>query len=277
MFTNDLDSWAAFKDMIAQIVSDTETKKKLPNFGHISCPLYRGHASSSWGLESTLERSGFRNMAVNRYYDAARSASRYLENFEGHRFQLTPRTELTFDGMNTSMPDYEFLAFLRHHGFPSPLLDWSQSPYVAAFFAFSNPAGDSERVAIFVYQEYYGCAKAWDSQKGTIRTNGPWAAIHERHILQQSWYSYAVKELVTDGKNGPEITPIFCPHEEVFTVSSSLQGRRQDVLAKFTIPRSERRTALRELFQMNITPYSLFRSTDALVSTVGLKIFDDIG
>jgi hypothetical protein len=35
-------------------------------------------------------------------------------------------------------PGYEYMAYLRHHGFPSPLLDWTRSPYIAAYFAFSN-------------------------------------------------------------------------------------------------------------------------------------------
>jgi len=48
-------------------------------------------------------------------------------------------------------PAYSYLAHLRHNGFPSPLLDWTQSPYVAAYFAFARPQG--EQVALYVYCE----------------------------------------------------------------------------------------------------------------------------
>lgn len=41
-------------------------------------------------------------------------------------------------GSTSCSSSYGFMTRLRHHGFPSPLLDWPQSPYIAAFFAFNK-------------------------------------------------------------------------------------------------------------------------------------------
>jgi hypothetical protein len=45
-----------------------------------------------------------------------------------------------------------YFARLRHCAFPSPLLDWSKSPYVAAYFAFARAKHDGD-VASFAYRE----------------------------------------------------------------------------------------------------------------------------
>ncbi len=58
-----------------------------------------------------------------------------------------------------SLSDIELLCFARHLGFPSPLLDWTYSYYVAAFFAFRDVNSynvPSNKVAIYAYQESTG-------------------------------------------------------------------------------------------------------------------------
>lgn len=130
--------------------------------------IFRGQANSEWRLETTLERSGHSTMSVADYYElAVRRVGQSISTFSSmqappfnddlwKKLSAPARYEGSIFFDQTVFPGgkhFEYAAHLRHHGFPSPLLDWSLSPYVAAFFAFRDADLNRkiEKRSIFAY------------------------------------------------------------------------------------------------------------------------------
>jgi len=233
--------------------------------------LYRGQANDSWSLRTTLERFSQNKWTIISYMKVAHACLPQLESYLGRAWQIPKYwPEVKDEAIHriqhkaSPIPHYEYWVYLRHNGFPSPLLDWSQSPYIASFFAFDEHC-QSDRVAIYAYIEKTDGTKWSAHSKPRIEVQGPYVRTDKRHFLQQAWYTVAYNY----GKDDHE----FVPHERVF--EDREEG--QDILLKLTIPRTERIVALTALNAYNITRYSLFQTEESLVKTLAFCEIEEKG
>lgn len=264
--TVDIDSWTEF----AQAVDDI--RKNITNPNLASEILFRGQSNSQYPLKTTLERTTSNPYTVSSYIQKADSAINEIESLTGKQWnlpsfkQIRSDIEKTQDVIRPNIPEYcySYLVYLRHHGFPSPLLDWTRSPYIAAFFAFESQ-NNSDRCAVYSFIEAPNGMKAKADNRPNITSIGKYITTHIRHYSQKASYTIATE---WDEK---ENLHRFCPHESIVPQPFI----PQDLLFKITIPRSERVKALKQLDdEYNINAYTLFQSEDSLVKTLGLRAFE---
>ncbi len=238
--------------------------------------LFRGQADSNWRLETTLERSGRSTMPVADYYDlivrgigpavstfSSMQAPSFNENLWGELSDFERLSD--YAGLKGSIFDQavfpggdhlEYVAYLRHHGFPSPLLDWSKSPYVAAFFAFREAAPKIEERSIFVYCDTPEGVRGGTIGEPMIQLPVGHTRTPRRHFFQQSVYT--VCESARNRKWQ------FDSHQRVFDNPHP----KQDFFGKFDIPSTERDKIMGLLDQYNLNAYSLFESEESLLETL---------
>lgn len=256
-----INNWQEFVEKIDQVEHETKRLELVNTNLFVSKPLYRGQSMSSWKLNSTLDRIE-KNCTVLKYLRVIKRIKSQLQSFTSNRWTLRD-DKIELDAINErdhfSTNYYKYMTHLRHHGFPSPLLDWSRSPYLAAFFAFNE--AELEDVAIFMYRDDIGEGKTWAGSQARICLMGPNVTTHRRHHLQQCEYTFCIQEV------GKKL--LFANYEEAFKEA----GERQDILEKYVIPISQRRDFLRRLNSMNINKYSLFESEEGMMNKLSNEEF----
>jgi hypothetical protein len=261
METIELDSWSDFENVI-----DENLLRQFENLD-IALPFYfRGQADATWCLETTLERYVGPNRRVDRYYNVISRILSQIETFTDRNWDL-PSSQDYVNNLRT-YPFFRddavisYMQYLRHFGYPSPLLDWTRSPYVAAYFAFRDIASKAKSVAIFQLFVRFDSGDPSDGTYVSVTATPP--RKNKRHYLQQSVYSVCVKEI--------DDHLCYVSHENPSVVGDDTSGTT--FIKKYVLPASERTAALHRLEAYNINSYSLFGTEESLLETLFLRNYN---
>lgn len=231
--------WQAFFDFLeAEVFAGATYRGSL---------LWRGQRRSDWSLSSSLDRV-FERLGIIGSGTAVLE-ERSLDHLRA--FKLAARGRRGLNPPRLVEP-IEWWALGQHYGLATPLLDWSRSPFAAAYFAFEELASDPTpyRVVFGLDQglielKNYEIAIEPDLEKGrpaVIDFFEPLSDENPRLVSQGGLFTRA---------------PIGVPVER--WIAAAFEGQDVPALIAIEIPDDDRDVCLRTLNRMNLNHLSLFR------------------
>lgn len=106
--------------------------ERMAAASNVNSYVFRGHRDPVWRLDSTFNR-----------YSEVRLPEIRVEAFEHLISQFTMRLTQIGDTRLINETRRGRLEYARHCGVPSPLIDFTRSPYVALWFAFNGVRGST--------------------------------------------------------------------------------------------------------------------------------------
>lgn len=231
-------SWEEFKN---KVLKDIQYQKHI----------FRGQTGQG-RLRTSFHRTG--RADLNRYRkEDIPILYRYISAFQNCRFDLSKKGEFG-----------ALLALAQHHGYPTPLLDWTYSPYVAAYFAYANLSKEESNkdgfVRIFIFD-----VDSWvKKKKYSSSLSAPLPTFTSLKPLSIGNNRMFPQQAVTMFSNIDNI-------ESYIKFCQKLDGCIY--LKVYDLPVRERTTVMQDLDYMGITASSLFPGLDGTCKALKEKYF----
>jgi hypothetical protein len=250
-----LGSWSNYFDFLEAVVFSATNSS---NHKYI----WRGQRRSDWPLSSSLDRL-FQKLSLPTDETAV------LEKRSAEHLKSFKRAARGRRGFNPAiLSDYEWWALGQHFGLATPLLDWTRSPFAAAYFAFeespSDPNDSTDYRVVYALDEDAVRLKTLEFQHGENVEEGrlpiiefidPMSDENQRLVSQDGLFTRA---------------PIGTPIEK--WVAQTFEGLAAPIFLRIEIPDADRLTCLRALNRMNINHLSLFPDLGGASRFTNLKL-----
>lgn len=168
------------------------------------------------------------------------------------------------------------LGLMQHHGAPTRLIDFTKSPYVAAFFALERATSDAAVFAVNTPALYTDRAIPQQYPHLTRDVIDPRVLGNfERYFLSDNnpviWFGEPTEmdqRLIAQA--GTFMLPglLHQPLDEIFAQYSS----DVELAHKIVVPQHVRDEAMRSLYRLNITNASLFPDLEGLARSIALEL-----
>jgi hypothetical protein len=216
--------------------------------------LFRGQ-NSQWRLRTSFHRTG--RADLNRFL---------TEDIPALHKHLSARTKHVFNLQNPE-ENGAFFNLIQHHGYPTPLLDWTYSPYVAAFFAYRGISNEealnsdpSKKVRIHVFDQ-----AQWKTdwrQLHMVLATAPHVSIGEYMAIENE--RLVPQQAASTITNVDDI-------ESYIKTKEITNGKKY--LWAIDLPVSDRKRVIHELNFMGITAGSLFPGLDGACEELKVRNF----
>lgn len=266
--TKEARSWAEFLDIVAEV------EARSGDF------VYRGQSDATWDLKPSLARisSGFSAAmeGERKAYSTFRARS---QNF------LNPNI---FSVLTRHYNIFLWWAVMRHHGVPTRILDWSRSPFIAAYFACES---GSEPGAVWCVDRSVLSSQMGSAHEGYSDFNkflSSTASVDDRKAMEAALYNESASHLITivdtnfltDRMERQQGLFSFSnlPHlDHAKEIADALSIVRPQAFLKILIPKhrvhgqvpkhdliDRKRKFMHQLQLMNVTGFSLFPDLDGI-------------
>ena len=291
-FDLEANTFEEYEQRIKEIRTRLSVLNKCSNCSHVSDLLFRGHRDASWKLETSLERQPRNsnrddNLGVTEYYEKILGIQSRVESLADQSWKLqpfceyrkglvtnTPHNFLVNNAADEHMEMYRYFAYLRHHNFPSPLLDWTQCEYMAAFFAFRHVDKCAKKVAVYLFLEYAGSGKSGIRQIPHIQGLGHNVTVHPRHNIQKAEYTICTAKVTLPGAGNAKW--LYAEHDKARCVQTDSAEGRQDLLWKIELPFCSKEDFSTRLDAMGINEDGLFKTENVINADSSLITMDDL-
>lgn len=226
VITADLSSWEEFSSIV------TGRLLKTSNY------IWRGQRSTDWLLESTLDR-------MQKKYDI-KSSLMQLKSFKHATRGSVGSNQEKMES------DDEWWASGLHYSLVTPLLEWTISPFVAAYFAFCKEGNEQGKRAIYAFAQ-----RAVIVKNNELKMKNPGTSKEDLFVK-------FIKPLFHDNLRLANQSGLFTKSplgvdiEQWVRENFSVVSKAKVVLLKLTLPNTERTAILKALNRININHLTLF-------------------